>query len=141
MSDPLYRRELLRLAADAHGAGRLAAPDAIGTAFNPACGDKVTVYLTFENGKVKDVGFEGRGCAISMASASLMTEIVKGKTEADARAIFERFHDEMTGKSLLTSGPWGFCPSDVSPPSQAALEIPQRRRGRGADAATRSTPH
>jgi nitrogen fixation NifU-like protein len=67
---------------------------------NPLCGDKVTVYLTFEDGKVKDVGFEGRGCAISMASASLMTEIVKGKTEAEARAIFERFHDEMTGKSL-----------------------------------------
>jgi nitrogen fixation NifU-like protein len=66
---------------------------------NPLCGDKVAVFLTIENGKVRDVGFEGRGCAISMASASLMTEIVKGKTEAEARALFESFHDEMTGKS------------------------------------------
>jgi nitrogen fixation NifU-like protein len=66
---------------------------------NPLCGDKVTVFLTIEDGKVADVGFQGRGCAISMASASLMTDIIKGKSEAEARALFERFHDEMTGKS------------------------------------------
>jgi nitrogen fixation NifU-like protein len=67
--------------------------------YNPLCGDKVTVFLTIEDGKVADVGFQGRGCAISMASASLMTDIIKGKTEAEARGLFERFHDEMTGKS------------------------------------------
>jgi nitrogen fixation protein NifU and related proteins len=66
---------------------------------NPLCGDKVAVFLTIEDGKVADVGFQGRGCAISMASASLMTDIIKGKTEAEARSLFERFHDEMTGKS------------------------------------------
>ena len=66
---------------------------------NPLCGDKVAVFLTIEDGKVIDVGFEGRGCAISMASASLMTDIVKGKSEAEAHALFERFHGEMTGKS------------------------------------------
>jgi nitrogen fixation NifU-like protein len=66
---------------------------------NPLCGDKVTVFLTIEDGKVADVGFQGRGCAISMASASLMTDIIKGKSEAEARVLFERFHDEMTGKS------------------------------------------
>ena len=66
---------------------------------NPLCGDKVAVFLTIEDGKVADVGFQGRGCAISMASASLMTEIVKGKSETEARALFESFHDEMTGKS------------------------------------------
>jgi len=66
---------------------------------NPLCGDKVAVFLTIEDGKVADVGFQGRGCAISMASASLMTEIVKGKSEAEARALFESFHDEMTGKA------------------------------------------
>ncbi len=66
---------------------------------NPLCGDKVTVFLTLEDGKVIDVGFQGRGCAISLASASLMTEIVKGKSEADARALFEHFHDEMIGRS------------------------------------------
>lgn len=67
---------------------------------NPLCGDKVTVFLTLRDGRVADIGFEGRGCAISMASASLMTEVIKGKTEAEVRALFERFHDEMIGKSL-----------------------------------------
>lgn len=66
---------------------------------NPLCGDKVTVYLTIKDGKVADVGFQGRGCAISVASASLMTEVIKGKTEAEARELFGRFHDEMTGRS------------------------------------------
>jgi nitrogen fixation NifU-like protein len=67
---------------------------------NPLCGDKVAVFVTVEDGTLADVGFKGRGCAISMASASLMTDILKGKTEAEARALFERFHDEMTGKSI-----------------------------------------
>jgi nitrogen fixation NifU-like protein len=65
---------------------------------NPLCGDKVTVFLTLCHGRVDDIGFEGRGCAISMASASLMTEIIKGKSEAEARQLFELFHDEMTGR-------------------------------------------
>lgn len=65
---------------------------------NPLCGDKVTIYLTLQDGRVKDVGFQGRGCAISMASASLMTEMVKGKTESEARALFRRFHELVTGK-------------------------------------------
>ncbi len=64
---------------------------------NPLCGDKVTVYLWLEDGVVKDAAFQGRGCAISMASASLMTEMVKGKTEAEARSLFKRFHELVTG--------------------------------------------
>ena len=63
---------------------------------NPLCGDRVTVYLVVEDGVVKDIGFDGRGCAISMASASLMTEAVKGKTEEEACAIFARFHELVT---------------------------------------------
>ena len=65
---------------------------------NPLCGDKVTVYLTVEDGVVKDVAFEGRGCAISTASASLMTEIVKGRKVEEARELFKRFHEMVTGK-------------------------------------------
>jgi nitrogen fixation protein NifU and related proteins len=63
---------------------------------NPLCGDKVTVYLTVEDGIVKDAAFQGRGCAISVASASLMTDLVKGKTEAEARELFKRFHELVT---------------------------------------------
>lgn len=63
---------------------------------NPLCGDNITVYLTEQDGKIADVRFEGSGCAISVASASLMTETVKGKTIAEARALFAGFHQLMT---------------------------------------------
>jgi nitrogen fixation NifU-like protein len=65
---------------------------------NPLCGDTVTVYLDVEDGIVKDLRFEGRGCAISTASASLMTEVVHGKTVEEARAIFTDFQKRATGK-------------------------------------------
>lgn len=66
---------------------------------NPLCGDRVTVYLEVEDGVVRDVGFQGAGCAISTASASLMTEAVKGRTLDEARALFERLHDLVAGDS------------------------------------------
>jgi nitrogen fixation NifU-like protein len=64
--------------------------------FNPLCGDRITVYLTVDNGVITDVAFQGSGCAISKASASLMTESVKGKTVAEAQALFERFQQMIT---------------------------------------------
>jgi nitrogen fixation NifU-like protein len=65
--------------------------------FNPLCGDRVRVYLNLEGEVVRDVSFEGEGCAISKASASLMTESVKGKTKAEVERLFSRFHDLATG--------------------------------------------
>ncbi len=65
--------------------------------FNPLCGDRVTVYVVLEGGVVKDVAFEGSGCAISTASASLMTESLKGKTAREAEALFSGFHALVTG--------------------------------------------
>ncbi|MFQ5775386.1 MAG: Fe-S cluster assembly sulfur transfer protein SufU [Kiloniellaceae bacterium] len=65
--------------------------------YNPMCGDAVVVHLTLDDqGVIRDAAFEGKGCAISIASASLMTEILKGKTEAEAHALFGRFHDMCT---------------------------------------------
>jgi nitrogen fixation NifU-like protein len=64
---------------------------------NPLCGDHVIVRLEYENDVVKDIGFEGSGCAISTAAASTMTEVVKGKTRAEVEAIFRKFHDLVTG--------------------------------------------
>jgi len=65
---------------------------------NPLCGDRLTVYLSLdEEGRVTDVAFQGNGCAISTASASLMTELVKGRTVEEIEEIFERFHDLVTG--------------------------------------------
>jgi nitrogen fixation protein NifU and related proteins len=65
---------------------------------NPLCGDRVTVYITLEGEQIVDVSFEGAGCAISTASASLMTDALKGRTVGEARELFERFHDLVTGK-------------------------------------------
>jgi nitrogen fixation NifU-like protein len=63
---------------------------------NPLCGDRLTLYLKVQDGVVTDVSFEGAGCAISKASASLMTDAVKGKSVAEADALFERFHRMVT---------------------------------------------
>jgi nitrogen fixation NifU-like protein len=61
--------------------------------YNPLCGDQVTIYLeTDAEGRIVDVAFEGKGCAISIASASLMTEVLRGKTEAEVRLLFDDFH-------------------------------------------------
>lgn len=64
--------------------------------YNPLCGDRVTLYLKLEGDRLGDVSFEGSGCAISTASASMMTEAIKGKTQAEAEALFEAFHDLVT---------------------------------------------
>ena len=74
-------------------------PNASAEGYNPLCGDRVTVYVQVENGAVKDIGFQGTGCAISRASASMMTESVKGKTVAEALALFDKFRDEVTGEA------------------------------------------
>jgi nitrogen fixation protein NifU and related proteins len=73
--------------------------------FNPLCGDKLSVYMRIENGIVTDIGFVGAGCAISTASASMMTECLKGKTEAEAKDIFERFHKLVTDHTLPQPSP------------------------------------
>ena len=65
---------------------------------NPLCGDKISVYLTVEDGRIADVRFEAKGCAISVASASMMTELVKGSGVEEALAVFERFHEIVTRK-------------------------------------------
>ncbi len=79
----------------------LAQPTHLARGHNPLCGDRVTIYLAVEPGEggghIADVSFEGRGCAISTAAASLMTEVLKGKTIAEARALFAQFHARVTG--------------------------------------------
>ncbi len=65
--------------------------------FNPLCGDRFTVYVTLDGDTIRDVSFQGSGCAISKSSASMMTQSVKGKTLAEAEKIFGRFHEMVTG--------------------------------------------
>ena len=66
--------------------------------FNPLCGDQLTVYLNLENDAVKEITFEGSGCAISKAAASMMTQAVKGKTKQEAEQLFSEFHGMVTGE-------------------------------------------
>jgi nitrogen fixation NifU-like protein len=66
--------------------------------YNPLCGDQLTVYLNLEDGIIKDISFQGSGCAISKASASIMTSELKGKTEAQAAEIFNNVHRMLTGE-------------------------------------------
>ncbi|HTK42452.1 MAG TPA: SUF system NifU family Fe-S cluster assembly protein [Gemmatimonadales bacterium] len=75
--------------ADGHAEGR-----------NPLCGDQLTVWLKLSGDRVSDVSFEGSGCAISKASASLMTTAVKGKSRAEVNQLFEQFHEIVTGRSV-----------------------------------------
>lgn len=65
--------------------------------YNPLCGDRFTVFLEMDGDTIREIGFQGAGCTISKASASMMTQSVKGKTKAEAEAIFHRFHDLVTG--------------------------------------------
>lgn len=65
---------------------------------NPLCGDHLTVYLDLENDAVKEISFEGSGCAISKAAASMMTQAVKGKTKEEAELLFKQFHGMVTAE-------------------------------------------
>ena len=100
MSDltQLYQEIILEHYRKPRNFGSLAEPNLEAAGHNPLCGDRVKVYLKLDDDRVTDIGFEGAGCAISTASASLMTESVKGKTLAEARELFTHFRDMVTGK-------------------------------------------
>ena len=87
MSDPLYRKELLRLAADATGAGRLAAPHSSATAYNPACGDRVTVDLYLAEGRIVALAHQTQACVLAQASAGILGARAKGLDRAGLEAL------------------------------------------------------
>jgi nitrogen fixation NifU-like protein len=92
----LYRDVILDHNRRPRNFGVLAPADASVEGYNPLCGDRLTVQLKMEGDEIADIRFEGQGCAISTASASLMTEAVKGKTRADALALFDKVHSLLT---------------------------------------------
>jgi len=73
--------------------------------YNPLCGDRIQLFLKIDQETIREIRFHGSGCAISTASASLMTESLKGKTRAEAEALFQRFHDLVVGSGNTASGP------------------------------------
>ena len=100
MSDlrELYQEVILDHSKRPRNFGRLAAATHRADGDNPLCGDKIHLELELDGDRVKDVRFEGQGCAISTASASLMTEALKGRTLAEAHALFHQMHETCTGQ-------------------------------------------
>jgi nitrogen fixation NifU-like protein len=94
----LYQELILDHNRSPRNYGPLEHPAGKAEGFNPLCGDRVTVYVKIEDDVVVGASFEGSGCAISTASASLMTEAVKGKTTSQVRALFDQVHRLMTGE-------------------------------------------
>jgi nitrogen fixation NifU-like protein len=92
----LYRDVILDHNRKPRNFGGLEPADATMEGFNPMCGDRLTVRLQLNDDRISDIRFEGQGCAISTASASLMTEAVKGKTRAEALQLFDRVHQLLT---------------------------------------------
>jgi nitrogen fixation protein NifU and related proteins len=88
MSDPLYRKEILRLAADAHGAGHLSHPDLSGAAHNPTCGDKVAVELALDpDGCISAMAHDTKACVLTQASASILGDRLKGARQEEVEAL------------------------------------------------------
>lgn len=85
--DDLYRDEILEHYREPHNFGTLNEPDAVHEGHNPLCGDRITIMLAIDDGTVSDVAFSGRGCAISQASASMLTDEIKGRPLADVEAM------------------------------------------------------
>ena len=99
----LYREAILDHNRKPRNFHKLEGADRTAEGYNPLCGDKIKVYLKIENDLVNDVGFEGSGCAISIASASMMTERVKGRPLSDVQTLFDKFHSLLTGETDVGS--------------------------------------
>ena len=92
----LYRDVILDHNRQPRNFGRLEPADATAEGYNPLCGDRLSVFVRLEGDRIQDLRFEGKGCAISTASASLMTEAVKGKSRAAVEEIYQRVHELLT---------------------------------------------
>lgn len=101
----LYQELILDHAKRPRNFGPLPGANRRAEGFNRLCGDRLTLYLRMEGDVVGDVRFEGAGCAISTASASLLTEALKGKTAAEAETLFQRFHALVTGDFAAAGDP------------------------------------
>lgn len=95
----LYQEVILDHSRHPHNYHAMADATRKAEGYNPLCGDQVTVYLKLNGDKIEDVSFEGNGCAISKSSASVMTDIVKGKSKNEAAALFEKFRAMVTGEA------------------------------------------
>lgn len=99
----LYQEVIVDHNRSPHNFGKLEHPDRIAEGFNPLCGDRLNLYLKIDSDRrITDLKFDGSGCAISVASASLMTDALKGKTIDEANLLFNRFHSLVTQNGPVT---------------------------------------
>jgi nitrogen fixation NifU-like protein len=94
----LYQEVILDHTRKPRNFGKIETANHEAVGHNPLCGDKIIVYVALDGETIADVSFQGQGCAVSQASASIMTESIKGKTKGEVEALFGRFHDLVTGK-------------------------------------------
>lgn len=123
MSDPLYKRALLRLAADAHGAGHLSGRHLHGQAHNPACGDKVDIDVTLDDGRIADIAHDTKACILTQASASILGRDAKGLTRTDIEAL-----RHTVAHMLEQTGPVPAPPFDAYGEFEGAASFPGRHR-------------
>src|SRR5512147_2041190 len=93
----LYQETILEHSRKPRNYGELPSANHKAEGYNPLCGDHYTIFLNVKDGKISEISFHGAGCAISKASASMMTQILKGKSEQEAEALFSQFHNLVTG--------------------------------------------
>ena len=151
--DDLYRDEILEHYRRPHNFGTLPAPDAMHEGYNPLCGDRITLMLGLEGEEVKEVAFTGRGCAISQASASMLTDEIKGKPLSDvARLTNQDVLDELGieisparltrperrigGDSLASRSRSSSAPADGSRPDSRSTVTSSRGRPGGREPIT-----
>ena len=94
----LYQQVILDHNKKPRNFSKLEGANRVSEGLNPLCGDQLTVYMLMDEGEVREVSFVGSGCAISKASASMMTQAVKGKTREEAQVLFGEFHRMVTGE-------------------------------------------
>ena len=123
MSDALYTKDLLRLAADARGAGKLAAPSASGHAFNPACGDKVTVDLLLAGGRILEMAHETKACVLAQASSSILGHALRNVPGFEVVRL-----NELISIMLDKGGSPPASPFDAYGVFMGVLQYPSRHR-------------
>ena len=100
----LYQEVILDHSRNPRNAGRLEEPSGTAKGHNPLCGDLITLDVLVEDGTIRNVSFDAKGCAISVATASIMSDMLKGKSLAEVHDLFQRFQDMLTGPAAAVEG-------------------------------------
>ena len=122
----LYQQVILDHNKSPHNYRAIEGADRVSVGHNPVCGDRLSLFVKLEGDRIADIGFQGSGCAISKASASIMTDSVKGKSMAEAEALFARFHGLLTGPPDVKADPEALRPLGKLAVFSGVREFPVR---------------